>query len=178
VARRLAEELRNLLPGSDARTGPLSDLTASGRALPETLGAAISRGAPAAVDAATNLAGGLADVLGMDTASLGAQAGLNWIDAMIKAITSRLPALSDAAGQAFGTLGGGKVNSQLAQAGRGTGRPSEPAGQTGGPITINLNGPWQMSSEMDAKRVAEIIGEVLAGKAVTNKRMNVAWATV
>jgi hypothetical protein len=31
---------------------------------------------------------------------------------------------------------------------------------------------------MDAQRIAEIIGDVLAGKAITNKRMNVGWATV
>ncbi len=177
AARRMADELRSLLPGSDARTGPLSDLTASGRALPETLGRAISQGAPAAVDAAAGLAGGLAGVLGMDTADLGAQAGISWIEAMIKAIQSRLPALGETTAQAWKMLAD--------QAGPGLNRGgvmdrSEPArpGERGGPITINLNGPWNVSGEMDAQRIAEIVGEVLAGKAVVNKRMAVGWATV
>jgi TP901 family phage tail tape measure protein len=177
AARRMADVLRSLLPGSDARTGPLSDLTASGRALPETLGRAISQGAPAAVDAAAGLAGGLAGVLGMDTADLGAQAGISWIEAMIKAIQSRLPALGETTAQAWKMLAD--------QAGPGLNRGgvmdrSEPArpGERGGPITINLNGPWNVSGEMDAQRIAEIVGEVLAGKAVVNKRMAVGWATV
>lgn len=179
AARRLARELRDLLPGSDARTGPLSDLTASGRALPETLGAAISRGAPAAVDAASSLAGGLAGVLGMDTADLGAQAGLGWIDAMIKAIESRLPALQAAASQVWSELGGQGRSDALVSRG-GVLERSEPArpSERGGPVTINLNGPWNVSGEMDAQRIAEIIGEVLAGKAITNKRMAVGWASL
>jgi TP901 family phage tail tape measure protein len=178
AARRLAQELRDLLPGSDAETGPLSDLTASGRAFSTTIATAITRGAPAAVDAAAGLAGGMADVLGMDTASLGADAGLGWIDAMIKAIESRLPALQSTASEVWSALGGQAGNEKL------TGRPAvaEPGGgrneTRGGPVTINLNGPWQVSGEMDAQRIAEIIGDVLAGKAITNKRMNVGWATV
>jgi hypothetical protein len=145
--------------------------------LPETLAAAITRGAPAAVDAAAGLAGGLADVLGMDTASLGAEAGLGWIDAMIKAIESRLPALQAAASEVWSSLGGQAGGAGFA------GRPAvaEAGGgrseARGGPVTINLYGPWQVSNEMDAQQVAEIIGEVLAGRAITNKRMNVAWAT-
>jgi TP901 family phage tail tape measure protein len=179
AARRLAQELRDLLPGSDAKYGPLSDLTASGRSLPETLGAAISRGAPAAVDAAAGLAGGLAGVLGMDTADLGAQAGLGWIDAMIKAIESRLPALQAAVGQVWSELGGqGRSDALIGRAGASDrSEPSTRAGERG-PVTINLNGPWNVSNDMDAQRIAEIVGDVLAGKAITNKRMNVGWATV
>jgi len=37
AALELAQAVRDALPGSDAKVGPLSDLTASGRALPETL---------------------------------------------------------------------------------------------------------------------------------------------
>jgi len=60
------------------------------------------------------------------------------------------------------------------------GRPNEPSGgpERRGPVTINMYGPWNVSNEMDAKRVAEIIGEVLAGKAVTNARLAVGWAGV
>ena len=179
AARRLAQQIRDLLPGSDAKTGPLSDLTASGRALPDTLAAAISRGAPTAISAVESMAGGLTDVLSMDTGALGMDAGLSWIDAMIKAIQSRLPALGDATAQALGVLGGENLKGQLALAGAGMGRPSEPAGGSErGPVTLNLNGPWYVSNEMDAKRIAEIVSEVLAGKAVTNKRLAVGWAGV
>jgi hypothetical protein len=45
-------------------------------------------------------------------------------------------------------------------------------------VTINLNGPWHVANEMDAAKIAEIVGEVLAGKAVTARRMAVGWATV
>jgi len=173
AARRLAQEIRDLLPGSDAKTGPLSDLTASGASLPATLAAAINHGVPVAVSAVETLAGGISDLLTMDTAALGAEAGLNWIEAMIKAITSRLPALGEAAGQALGTLSGG--GNRLDGAPSST-RPSEPA--RGGPVTINLNGPWHVSGEMDAAKIAEIIGEVLAGRAQTNRRLAVGWAGV
>lgn len=179
AARRLAQQIRDLLPGSDAKTGPLSDLTASGRALPDTLAAAISRGAPTAISAVESMAGGLTDVLSMDTGALGMDAGLSWIDAMIKAIQSRLPALGDVTAQALGVLGGDTIKGQAALAGAGMGRPNEPSGgPERGPVTINMYGPWNVSNEMDAKRVAEIIGEVLAGKAVTNKRLAVGWAGV
>lgn len=180
AARRLAQQIRDLLPGSDAKTGPLSDLTASGRALPDTLAAAISRGAPAAISAVESMAGGLTDVLSMDTGALGMDAGLSWIDAMIKAIQSRLPALGDVTAQALGVLGGDTIKGQAALAGAGMGRPNEPSGgpERRGPVTINMYGPWNVSNEMDAKRVAEIIGEVLAGKAVTNARLAVGWAGV
>lgn len=179
AARRLAQEARDLLPGSDAKTGPLSDLTASGASLPATLAAAISRGAPVAVSAVESMAGGLTDVLSMDTGALGMDAGLSWIDAMIKAIQSRLPALGDVTAQALGVLGGDTIKGQAALAGAGMGRPNEPSGgPERGPVTINMYGPWNVSNEMDAKRVAEIIGEVLAGKAVTNKRLAVGWAGV
>lgn len=173
AARRLAQEIRDLLPGSDAKTGPLSDLTASGASLPATLAAAISRGAPVAVSAVETLAGGISDLLTMDTAALGAEAGTNWIEAMIKAISARLPALSEVTGQAAAALGGngsGRLDVMPST------RPSEPAGR--GPVTINLNGPWHVANEMDAAKIAEIVGEVLAGKAVTARRMAVGWATV
>jgi len=58
-ARRLAQAIRDCLPGSDARTGPLSDLTASGKALPITLGKGIRAGVGSAVAAAEALAEGI-----------------------------------------------------------------------------------------------------------------------
>jgi TP901 family phage tail tape measure protein len=59
-ARRLADEIRSLLPGSDAEKGPLSDLTAAGRALPATLGKGIGQGMAGALSAAGMLAAGMA----------------------------------------------------------------------------------------------------------------------
>jgi TP901 family phage tail tape measure protein len=47
AARELVRQIRELLPGSDAKTGPLSDLTASGAALPATLAVGISPGGAA-----------------------------------------------------------------------------------------------------------------------------------
>lgn len=46
-----AGQLRDLLTGSDAKTGPLSTVTAGGRALPETFAAGMSKGAPGGIAA-------------------------------------------------------------------------------------------------------------------------------
>lgn len=63
AARRLVEELRGLLPGSDAEYGPLSDLMASGRALPITFAKGIKQtsgvAAAAAQAMATDVAGNM-----------------------------------------------------------------------------------------------------------------------
>ncbi len=172
AARRLAQQLRDLLPGSDAKEGPLSDLTASGRSLPETLGRAISRGAPAAVDAASSLAGGLAGVLGMDTASLGAEAGLGWIDAMIKAIESRLPALQAAVGQVWSELSGQGRSDALAPVGvLGRVEPSTRPAERNGPVTINMYGPWNVRNEKDIEAIGEWVADYLARRTATTKRM-------
>ena len=169
AARRLAQELRDLLPGSDAKTGPLSDLTASGRGLPETLGQAISRGAPAALGAVETLAGGLTSVLSMDTASLGADAGMNWIEAMIKAIQSRLPALRETTAQAWEMLQPSRPNMLApAYAGYST-RPSEPAREM--PVTINMYGPWNVRNDKDIEAIGERVADYLARRTATTKRM-------
>ncbi len=63
AARRIAQAIRDLLPGSDAKKGPLSDLFASGRALPMTLARGIQRGSGRMLTAAEDLAGGAAAVL-------------------------------------------------------------------------------------------------------------------
>jgi TP901 family phage tail tape measure protein len=171
AARRLAQELRDLLPGSDAKTGPLSDLTDSGRALPATLGQAISRGAPAALGAVETLAGGLTSVLSMDTAALGADAGMNWVDAMIKAIQARLPSLRETTAQAWDMLQPNPKNMMaLAYAGGGgAGRPAEPARET--PVTINMYGPWNVRNEQDIEVIGEKVADYLARRTATTKRM-------
>jgi len=56
AAKRLADKIRSLLPGSDAKEGPLSDITRAGMALPETLAKGIMRGRVAVMRAATNMA--------------------------------------------------------------------------------------------------------------------------
>lgn len=60
----MVANIRSLLPGSDAETGPLSDLTASGKGLPDTLAKGIERGAPGAIGAAQGLAGDVAGIVG------------------------------------------------------------------------------------------------------------------
>jgi TP901 family phage tail tape measure protein len=56
IARELVRQLRELLPGSDAKEGPLSDLFASGAALPATVAAGIAANAAAAERAAARMA--------------------------------------------------------------------------------------------------------------------------
>ena len=65
AARRIADKIRALLPGSDAATGPLSDLFASGRALPLTLAKGMGKGAGKLVGMAEKIAGKLNDELPM-----------------------------------------------------------------------------------------------------------------
>ena len=65
--RSLAQEIRDWLPGSDAKKGPLSDLTFAGRAIPSTLADGISKGSGEAVAAMQQMASGLMsslDVMG------------------------------------------------------------------------------------------------------------------
>lgn len=113
-ARQLAQALRDLLPGSDAKTGPLSDLAASGSALPATLAEGIGRGASSAVGAAAGMAAQVQDALGGMAAqvalsvpgdeqapALGTELGMGWMDALIKAIAARLPELRAMVGEAL-----------------------------------------------------------------------------
>lgn len=62
--KEMVERIRDLLPGSDAKEGPLSDLRAAGRALPQTLARGILAGQGALLSAANlqaaNLARGVA----------------------------------------------------------------------------------------------------------------------
>jgi len=64
AVRAIVAQIRNLLPGSDAEMGPLSDLTASGRALPATLAAGIMANAGAVRNAAMAMAAGAQTTLG------------------------------------------------------------------------------------------------------------------
>lgn len=60
AARKMAQDLRDLLPHSDAKTGPLSDLTQSGRAFAETLAAGMRSGAPALLREMRSMANAMA----------------------------------------------------------------------------------------------------------------------
>jgi hypothetical protein len=50
------KKVRELLPFSDAKTGPLSDLIASGKSIPHTIGAGIRRSGPRPVSGAMDQA--------------------------------------------------------------------------------------------------------------------------
>lgn len=169
AARRLVQQIRDLLPGSDAKSGPLSDITDAGRSLPETLAGAIERGAPSAVSAVADLAGGLMGILTMDTASLGMEAGLNWIEAMIKAVSSRLPALEEVTGAAWGMMRPGQPQLALAGA-QGAGRPSAADGG-GGPVTINMYGPWHVREDRDIEEIGRRVADYLTRETAITKRM-------
>ena len=64
AARRMAQELKNLLPHSDAKEGPLSTLTAQGRALPATLAKGILAGTPTLLQATRTMASGMSSLIG------------------------------------------------------------------------------------------------------------------
>lgn len=64
AARRMAQELRDLLPGSDAKTGPLRDLGAAGRALPLRFAEGIMATQRVAMQAAASMAMQSAGALG------------------------------------------------------------------------------------------------------------------
>jgi hypothetical protein len=56
-------KIRNLLPFSDAKEGPLSALTASGRAMMETVGTGIMQGAPSLAGAVRGAVAGAATAM-------------------------------------------------------------------------------------------------------------------
>ncbi len=55
AARAMAQALRDLLPGSDAKRGPLSDLTASGAALPVTFAKGVDMSSPTLTRSVTGM---------------------------------------------------------------------------------------------------------------------------
>jgi hypothetical protein len=76
--------VRNLLPFSDAKEGPLSTLTLSGARMMETLSGGVKAAAPVLRSAAVGALAGVAAVVGVDTGVLpgvdggrGAQSGLS-----------------------------------------------------------------------------------------------------
>ena len=54
-----AQRLRDLMPGSDAKEGPLSDLTAAGMAIPATLAAGVTEGSPVLTAAVWEMLAGI-----------------------------------------------------------------------------------------------------------------------
>jgi hypothetical protein len=61
----MAQQLRNLLPGSDVKTGPLSDLGDAGRGLALRLAEGIAGGASVAVKQVAALSGAMSDEIGL-----------------------------------------------------------------------------------------------------------------
>ena len=98
AARRIADSIRALLPGSDAEVGPLSDLFASGQALPRTLARGMLANAGALQAAANQLAAAMLPSL-VPPGGRGAGGG------------TRGPALGRMTAEpASGTLGGQTIN--------------------------------------------------------------------
>lgn len=65
TVRKMTSDIRDMLPHSDAKIGPLSDLTASGMALPETFARGILAGSPILAGAMDALLGPVHDQLGV-----------------------------------------------------------------------------------------------------------------
>lgn len=130
AARALAQQLADLLPGSDARTGPLSRLGAMGAAFPMRFAEGIYGATDQAVSAAERMAAQMAGGVTTSEAGLG----------RLTPATARIGAA------------------------------------VGGPVTVNISGPWYVREEADIERIAAAVAEVLGRRAATNRRMNVGWA--
>ena len=69
---KVLQPVADRIPNSDARTGPLSNLTAAGRAIPETMARGVLDGAGSLASAVTFAVGGATDTGGGgDAASVG-----------------------------------------------------------------------------------------------------------
>jgi len=78
------QRIRNLLPFSDAKTGPLSDLTASGRAFMTAFAGGMLSGAGAPLAAATSAFGAISPSIGpLDTS--GISRGIRGVDGAVSA---------------------------------------------------------------------------------------------
>jgi hypothetical protein len=86
-----------LMPGSDAKEGPLSRLTAAGKAIPETIGQGVRRSAPALKRATQGALAGVA----LSTSVAGAQPVMDQTTARISPIMDRVPAVSDQEARAW-----------------------------------------------------------------------------
>lgn len=64
AVRKMADEIKSLLPHSDADKGPLSTLTAQGAALPATLAKGILAGTPALLRSVGTMASGMSSLIG------------------------------------------------------------------------------------------------------------------
>lgn len=93
-------EVRDLLPGSDAKTGPLSDLTASGRGLLTTLQEGAESAAPGMMAGLSGILGGVAQTLA------GGEGGGGPLQALTQVLTGTggEEAAVDAAGSGGGPI--------------------------------------------------------------------------
>jgi TP901 family phage tail tape measure protein len=191
AARRLAQELRDLLPGSDARTGPLNDLGASGRAFGERFAWGVARGGPEVLGAAEGLMGGLSDTISAGGGALAAamQSALGplgtavdlyqmGVDLGMQLVTGMRDAIMKGLQDVFGAL---PMLTQAATITPGlAGWRGRPAVQDDRPqtTTITLNGPFYLREERDVETLARQISAILAGDAATIDRMAVQWVSV
>jgi hypothetical protein len=102
------QSVRNLLPGSDAREGPLSDLTASGMGLMAALARGMTMGAGAPLAAVAGMAGGIDGMLSGAGGALDIMPNLGAVDAS---------ALSGRMGQIDASLSGAALSGDTRYAG-------------------------------------------------------------
>ena len=85
----------SLLPGSDAKEGPLSKLTRAGKAVPQTMAKGVKESAPALKKAAKGAAGGAAAATALAGPALAGQGKLQEQEARIRPVMERAPQLQD-----------------------------------------------------------------------------------
>lgn len=102
AVRGALSRLRNLLPFSDAREGPLSALTASGRAIPGTLAEGVEAGRGAFLDTVTSVVGAARDALSgaWDRVKGWFGGGEQEGEVRVRAALGELPELPELEGQA------------------------------------------------------------------------------
>lgn len=101
VVKSGLQKVRNLLPFSDAKEGPLSTLTLSGARMIETLSGGVKSAAPMLRTAAAGALAGVAATVGLDTGAMPVPAGYGASPAAIAA-----PAVTEASRPAKQSEGG------------------------------------------------------------------------
>lgn len=100
AVRGVLSRLRNLLPFSDAREGPLASLTASGRAIPSTLAEGVRAGRPAFLRTVTGLVDSVHEALSGAWQRVRGWFGGGGVDAQAQVGLGELPELPVLEGEA------------------------------------------------------------------------------